>query len=163
MPDRPQISTSQRSTAAAIEHLHDIQGLAITQPDTPLNSSIAPSIDPLLNDSSETCAQQNVTAGIHSDTVRLLNDEVIANTQRKVIAMEKRYNKVNKVEVFEKGDLVRLKIPVEDRCSTDNKHMFCRVIDVKYGNRYSLQCEYGILHGFYRTKNMDRLTSTIPH
>jgi len=31
--------------------------------------------------------------------------------------MEKRYNKVNKVAVFEKADLARLKIPVEDRCS----------------------------------------------
>jgi hypothetical protein len=79
------------------------------------------------------------------------------------MAMEKRYNKVNKVEVFEEGDLVRLKIPVEDRYSTDNKRIFCRVIEVKHGNRYALQCEYGILHGFYRTKNMDRLTSTIPH
>jgi hypothetical protein len=58
---------------------------------------------------------------------------------------------------------VRLKIPVEDRCSTDNKRMFCRAIEVKQGNRYALQCEYGILHGFYRTKNMDRLTSNIPH
>jgi hypothetical protein len=163
MPDRPRISTSQRSTAAAIEQLHDIQGLVITQPDTPLDSSIAPSIDPLLNDSGETCTQQKVTAGIQSDAVRVLNEEVIANTQRKVIAMEKRYNKVNKVEVFEEGDLVRLKIPVEDRCTTDNKRIFCRVIDVKYGNQYSLQCEYGILPGFYRTKNMDRLTSTIPH
>jgi hypothetical protein len=77
--------------------------------------------------------------------------------------MEQRYNKVNKVELFEEGDLVRLKIPVEDRCSTDNKRMFCRVIDVKYGNRYSLQWEYGIFHGFYCTKNIDRLTSTISH
>jgi len=41
--------------------------------------------------------------------------------------------------------------------------MFCWVINVKYGNRYSLQCEYGISHGFYRTKNIDRSTSTIPH
>jgi len=135
----------------------------ITQPDTPQDSSIAPSIDPLLNDSGKTCTQQNVTAGIQSDAVRVLNEEVIASTQRKVIAMEKTYNQVNKVEVVEEGDLVRLKIPVEDRCSTDNKRMFCRVIDVKYGNRYSLQCEYGILNGFYRTKNMDRLTTTIPH
>jgi len=77
--------------------------------------------------------------------------------------MEKSYNKVNKVDGYEEGDLVRLKIPVEDRCSTENKRMFCRVIDVKYGNRYSLQCEYGILHGFYRTKDMDRLTCTMPH
>jgi hypothetical protein len=77
--------------------------------------------------------------------------------------MEKRYNKVNNVEVFEEGDLVRLKIPVEDRCTTDNKRIFCRVVKVKHGNRYALQCQYGILQGFYQTKNMDRLSATIPH
>jgi hypothetical protein len=36
MPDRPRISTSQRSTAAAIDQLNDFQGLVITQPDTPV-------------------------------------------------------------------------------------------------------------------------------
>jgi len=54
--------------------------------------------------------------------------------------MEKGYNNVNNVEVFEEGDLVRLKIPVEDRCKTDNKRIFCRVVKVKHGNRYALQC-----------------------
>ena len=101
------------------------------------------------------------TSVIQSKAVQSLNDEVIANTHQKVIAMEKRYNKVNKVEVFETGDLVRLKIPVEDRCSTDIMQIFCRVIEVKHGNRYALQCQYGILHGFYHTKNLDHLTSTI--
>jgi hypothetical protein len=100
---------------------------------------------------------------MQSEAIQRLNKEVIANTQRKVSAMETRYNKVNKVEVFEKGDLVHLKIPVEDRCSTDNKRIFCRVVEVKHGNRYGLQCQYGILQGFYRTKNMDRLAATIPH
>jgi hypothetical protein len=100
---------------------------------------------------------------MQSEAIQRLNKEVIANTQRKVRAMETRYNKVNKVEVFEHGDLVRLKIAVEDRCSTDNKRIFCRVVEVKHGNRYGLQCQYGILQGFYRTKNIDRLVATIPH
>ena len=77
--------------------------------------------------------------------------------------MEKRYNKVNKVEVFEEGDPVRLKIPVEDRCSTDNKRIFCRVVEVKHGNRYALQCQYGVLQRFNCAKSMDRLSPTIPH
>jgi len=80
MPDRPRISTSQRSTPAAIEQLHYFQGPVITQPDTPLDSSIAPSIDPLLNDSGESCTQQNVIASIQSNAVRVLNEEVISNT-----------------------------------------------------------------------------------
>jgi hypothetical protein len=61
-----------------------------------------------------------------SQAIQFLNKEVIANTQRTVSAMEKRYNKAKKVEVFDEGDLVRLKILVEDRCSTDNKHVETR-------------------------------------
>ena len=53
---------------------------------------------------------------------------------------EKGYNKANKVEEFEEGGLVRLKIPVEDRCSADNKHIFCGVVEF---NQYALQCQYG--------------------
>jgi len=56
-----------------------------------------------------------------TQTIQSLNEEVIANTERKVSAIEMKYNIVYKVEVFEEGDLVRQKIPVEDRCSTDNK------------------------------------------
>jgi len=163
IPDRPRISTSQRSTAAVVEQQHDIQGLVITPPNIYSESSIAQSIDPHLIDSGQTCKVQSATSFIPSEAVQLLNEEVITNILRKVIAMEKRYNKVNNVEVFEEGDVVHLKIPVEDRCTTDNKRMFCRVIEVKHGNRYALQCEHGIFHGFYYTKNMDRLTSTIPH
>jgi hypothetical protein len=43
MPDRPRISTSQRSTAAVIEQQHDVQGLVIAQPNTFSESSIAQS------------------------------------------------------------------------------------------------------------------------
>jgi len=52
--------------------------------------------------------------------------------------MEKRYNMINNVEVCEEGDLVRLKFPVEDRCTTDNKRIFGRVVKGKHGNRYAL-------------------------
>jgi hypothetical protein len=42
--------------------------------------------------------------------------------------MESRYNKFNKVEIFEEGQFVHPKIPVEHKCTTDNKQIFCRVI-----------------------------------
>jgi hypothetical protein len=154
MPDRPRISTAQRSTAIVLEHQESLD-------------TIAPSIDPqLLATSTNSVDSQSRNQSIsveQTQAIQSLNEEVIANIERKVSAMEKRYNKVNKVEVFEEGDLVRLKIPVEDRCSTDNKRIFCRVVEVRHGNRYALQCEYGILRGLYRTKNMDRVAATIPH
>jgi hypothetical protein len=55
--------------------------------------------------------------------------------------MESSYNKVNKVEIFEERGLVHPKIPVEHRCTTDNKQIFCRVIKAKQGNQYLLQCQ----------------------
>jgi hypothetical protein len=164
MPDRPRISTAQRSTAEVVEY-HDLGGLEpfidpallISTVDPGRTSASTP--DPAM-------AVQRTRLELdkqRDEAVRILNQEVIANTQHKVSAMESRYNKVKKVEVFEEGDLVRLKIPVEDRCTTDNKRIFCRVIEVKHRNRYVLQCQYGILHGLWRTKNMDRLAATIPH
>ena len=190
MPDRPRISTAQRSTALVIEKYHDMPGLPITPTclDTISESCIDPQLLGLMQERREslipepsvtpTLPAATVPEVIRDDSVpshlekpevqraaavETLNQEVIESTRRKVIAMEKRYNKINNVEVFEEGDLVRLKIPVEDRCTTDNKRIFCRVVKVKHGNRYALQCQYGILQGFYRTKNMDRLCATIPH
>jgi hypothetical protein len=112
MPDRPRMSTFQRSTHAVIEQQHDIQGLPITLPNTLLELSITLSIDPLVSNSGEAWMVQTTTFAIpsilviKSEAVQSLNDEVIAHTPEKVIAMEKRYNKVNKVEVFETGDHV---------------------------------------------------------
>jgi len=97
-------------------------------------------------------SSQHVPEAQMAAAIQTLNQEMIEITQRKVIAMEKRYNKVNNVEVFEEGDCVRLKIPVGNRCTADNKRIFCRVVKVKHGNRYALHCQYGILQGFYQTK-----------
>lgn len=55
---------------------------------------------------------QYLPVGQIAAAVQTLNEEVIENTQRIVIGMEKRYNMVHIVEVFEEGDLVRLKILV---------------------------------------------------
>jgi len=150
MQNRPQISPALRSTAVVVENAQS-------------HKDIETSIDPQLQITSNIPEDTVHQSALQSQAFQRLNKEVISNTQRKVSAMEKRYNEVNKVKVFEKDDLVHQKIPVKDRCSTDNKRMFCRVVEVKHGNRYSLQCQYGILEGFYRTKNMDRLAATISH
>jgi len=150
MPNRPRISPALRSTAVVVDNAES-------------HEDIDPFIDPQLHVPINIPEDTEHQPALQSQAIQRLNKEVISNTQRKVSAMEKRYNKVNKVEVFEKGDLVRLKIPVEDRCSTDHKRIFCRVVEVKHGNRYGLQCQYGTLEGFYRTKNIDRLAATIPH
>jgi len=152
MPYRPLISPAKRSTAVVVGNAESHQ-------------EIEPSINPQLQVSGNIpeVTQHHPASEMQSQATLDLNKEVIANTQREVSAMETRYNNINTVEVFEKGDLVCLKIPVKDRFSTDNKRIFCKVVEVKHGNHYGLQCQYGILQGFCYTKNMDRLTVTIPH
>ena len=54
------------------------------------------------------------------------------------------------------------KIPVEDRCLTDSKRIFCRVFEVKHGNRCALQCQYGAFKGFYRIKIWTTILQAFP-
>lgn len=75
--------------------------------------------------------------------------------------MESKYIKVNRVEIFE-GDLVRLKIPVEDKFATDKKRIFICIFGLSMAIDV-LKCQYGILHGLWCTKNTDHLAATIPH
>jgi len=123
MPNGPQISPAQRSTAVVVDNAET-------------NEPNEPSINPQLQVTSTIPEdnQHQTALEMLSEAIQHVNKDVIANSQQKVSAMEKRYNQVNKVDVFEKGDLVRLKIPVKDRCSTDNKRIFLRVVEVKHGN-----------------------------
>jgi len=57
---------------------------------------------------------------------------------------------VNKVQIIE-GDLIRLKIPVEDRFATVKKRILICIFWVKHGNRYVLKCQCGIFHGLWRS------------
>jgi len=132
MPDRPRISTSQRSTADVIDKYHGIPGLPITTPglDTIQDSCIDPqllgpmserreslipaqSVTPnlqaatvpeVVRDNSVPCPLENPSQHVPEEqmaaAIQTLNQKVIENTRRKVIAMEMRYNKVTNVEVF---------------------------------------------------------------
>jgi hypothetical protein len=75
MSDHPRISTSQQLTAAVIEQQHNIQGLAITQPNTLSESTIAQAIDPLPTDSGETSMEQTGTSVIPS--MSLIQSEAV--------------------------------------------------------------------------------------
>jgi len=60
-------------------------------------------------------------------------------------------------ERFQPGDFVTLKIPQEDRASTDNLRIYCRVVKESHPNRHQLQTKYGILATHYPTKKLLRI------
>ena len=96
-----------------------------------------------------------------------LKEEVRRNSRTSVDAMVRRFNRNKHVRTYAVGDLVHLKIPTEDRCITDNKRIFCRIINASvtrmYAGSYQLLCQYGILERRYVTRDMDPLESTITH
>ncbi|KAI9881899.1 MAG: hypothetical protein M1823_006389, partial [Watsoniomyces obsoletus] len=91
------------------------------------------------------------------DTGEDERDKEILKETRKRLAksrekMSQKYNKRWAVDVFEPGDLVTLKIPRENRTSTDSRRMFCFVVDRPFANTYELRCRHGILNRFYNTR-----------
>jgi hypothetical protein len=54
--------------------------------------------------------------------------------------------------------MVTLKILREDRASTDNLQIYCRVMTEPHPNRYQLQCKHCILAAHYPTKELLRIS-----
>lgn len=75
--------------------------------------------------------------------------------------MATRYNSSHKVDIFSVGDLVSLAIPRQNRKSTDNTRIFCRVVHKPHPDRHQLQCSYGILDWHYPTKELERVPKTL--
>jgi len=73
------------------------------------------------------------------------------------VKMVKKHSKRHSPEIFQPGDFVTLKIPREDRASTDNLRIYCQVIKEPHPNRYQLQCKHGILAAHYPTKELLRI------
>jgi len=73
------------------------------------------------------------------------------------VKMVKKHSKRHSPEIFQPGDFVTLKIPREDRASTDNLRIYCQVIKEPHPNRYQLQCKQGILAAHYPTKELLRI------
>lgn len=79
------------------------------------------------------------------------------NAQKMIVKHSKKYI----IEQFETGDIVALKIPRALRTSTDNRRLFCEVLDRPHRNRYQLRCRWGILDRFFPTKDLDRVEASI--
>ena len=77
--------------------------------------------------------------------------------------MKDRYNNSKLVQVFQKGDVVSLRIPRIDLAATDLHRLPC-VVRERLGKKYflyRLQCEHGILNTCYTGGDLEAHTGNV--
>src|ERR1700712_4155529 len=78
-----------------------------------------------------------------------LGDPVIEkaqkSTQKARAQMVQKYSKKHDIQHFDIGDIISLKVPREDRTSTDNRRLFGRVLEEPYSHRYKILTYSGII------------------
>ena len=75
-------------------------------------------------------------------------------TQKARTQMMQKYSKRQDIQHFEVGDIVSLKVPREDRTSTDNRRLFGRILDEPYPHRYKVLTHSGIIQRLVPTKGL---------
>jgi hypothetical protein len=88
------------------------------------------------------------------DTPDPVVENAIAATQRARVAMIRKYTKKHDIQHFDIGAIVSLKIPREDRTSTDNKRIFARILEEPYLYRYQVITVSGIIKRLIPTKSL---------
>ena len=68
--------------------------------------------------------------------------------------MVRKYTKKHDIQHFEVGAIVSVKIPREDRTSTDNKRLFARILEEPYPHRYKVITLSGIISRLILTKGL---------
>jgi hypothetical protein len=65
-------------------------------------------------------------------------EKAIAATHRARVSMIQKYTKKHDIQHFEIGAIVSIKVPREDRISTDNKRLFAHILEEPYPYRYQI-------------------------
>jgi hypothetical protein len=81
-------------------------------------------------------------------------DKAQEATQKARVRMIQKYSKKQDIQHFEVGDVVSLKVPREDRTSTDNRRLFGRILDEPYPHRYKILTHSGIIQRLLPTKGL---------
>ena len=68
--------------------------------------------------------------------------------------MIRKYTKKHDIQHFEVGAIVSIKVPREDRTSTDNKRLFSRILEEPYPHRYQIITASGIIQRLIPTKSL---------
>jgi hypothetical protein len=68
--------------------------------------------------------------------------------------MVQKYSKKHNIQYFDIGDIVSLKVPREDRTSTDNRRLFGRILEELYSYKYKVLTCSGIIKRLIPTKEL---------
>jgi hypothetical protein len=68
--------------------------------------------------------------------------------------MVRKYTKKHDIQHFDIRAIVSLKVPREDRTSTDNKQLFARILDEPYSHRYKVVTLSSIIKRLIPTKEL---------
>jgi hypothetical protein len=75
-------------------------------------------------------------------------------TQKARVSMMRKYTKKHDIQHFDIGAVVSLKIPREDRTSTDNKRVFARNLEEPHPHRYRVLTLSGVIQRLIPTKSL---------
>jgi Integrase zinc binding domain len=107
---------------------------------------------------SEAGSDQSIERDIEQTIVVQIKDPVIEkaqkSTQKARAQMIRKYSKRNDIQHFKTGDIVSLKIPREDRTSTDNRRLFGRILGEPHPHRYEVLTNSGIIQRLVPTKGL---------
>ncbi|KFZ02547.1 hypothetical protein V500_00123, partial [Pseudogymnoascus sp. VKM F-4518 (FW-2643)] len=81
-------------------------------------------------------------------------EKAVAATQRARVSMIRKYTKKHDIQHFDIGAIVSIKVPREDRTSTDNKRLFARILEEPYLHRYQVLTLSGIIQRLIPTKSL---------
>ncbi len=68
--------------------------------------------------------------------------------------MINKYSKKHTIQHFDIGDIVSIKVPREDRTSTDNRRLFGRILEEPYSHRYRILTSSGAIKRLIPTKEL---------
>lgn len=90
-------------------------------------------------------------------------DQMVTHHQARIRRrMMKAYQRQHQVRISDIDEYVSVKVPKEDRASTDRSRLVCKVIDVPYEDRYRLKCKNGILTQLYNTGELNIIIDASP-
>ena len=109
------------------------------------------------------CQSPNINSEL---AAKVIQHEMLArrNLAKARTDMTEKYSRHHKIEIFTVGQYVTVKVPREDRTSTDNRRLLCRVVGVAGSTTkpsYQLRCEYGLLQRLWSTSALAGVTAAI--
>ena len=68
--------------------------------------------------------------------------------------MIRKYTKKHDIQHFDIRAIVSIKVPREDRTSTDNKRLFAQILEEPYPHRYRVLTPLGVIQHLIPTKSL---------